>query len=97
MAGIAGHDCVIRQVAHQFADHPLRQDRLVVRHVGGRVEEALCVAVTRDAPYIGVVMLAIALVFVWRSFYAMRIPKEKALVPDDVDASHAEPPQPVGH
>jgi K(+)-stimulated pyrophosphate-energized sodium pump len=26
------------------------------------------------APYIGVVMLAIALVFVWRSFYAMRIP-----------------------
>jgi K(+)-stimulated pyrophosphate-energized sodium pump len=25
-------------------------------------------------PYIGVVMLAIALVFVWRSFYAMRIP-----------------------
>lgn len=27
-------------------------------------------------PYIGVVMLAIALVFVWRSFYAMRIPKE---------------------
>ena len=28
------------------------------------------------APYIGVVLLAIALVFVWRSFYAMRIPKE---------------------
>ncbi len=27
-------------------------------------------------PYVGVVMLAIALVFVWRSFYAMRIPKE---------------------
>jgi K(+)-stimulated pyrophosphate-energized sodium pump len=26
------------------------------------------------APYIGVVMLAIALTFVWRSFYAMRIP-----------------------
>ena len=26
--------------------------------------------------YVGVVMLAIALVFVWRSFYAMRIPKE---------------------
>jgi K(+)-stimulated pyrophosphate-energized sodium pump len=26
------------------------------------------------APYIGVVMLLIALVFVWRSFYAMRIP-----------------------
>jgi K(+)-stimulated pyrophosphate-energized sodium pump len=32
---------------------------------------------TRDyTPYIGAVMLAIALYFVWRSFYAMRIPKE---------------------
>jgi K(+)-stimulated pyrophosphate-energized sodium pump len=28
------------------------------------------------APYIGAGMLAVALVFVWRSFYAMRIPKE---------------------
>jgi K(+)-stimulated pyrophosphate-energized sodium pump len=27
---------------------------------------------------VGVVMLAVALVFVWRSFYAMRIPKEEA-------------------
>ncbi len=27
-------------------------------------------------PYVGVVMLLIALVFVWRSFYAMRIPVE---------------------
>jgi K(+)-stimulated pyrophosphate-energized sodium pump len=27
-------------------------------------------------PIVGVVMLALALVFVWRSFYAMRIPKE---------------------
>jgi K(+)-stimulated pyrophosphate-energized sodium pump len=27
-------------------------------------------------PYVGAVCLAIALVFVWRSFYAMRIPKE---------------------
>jgi K(+)-stimulated pyrophosphate-energized sodium pump len=27
-------------------------------------------------PYVGVVMLAVALVFVWRSFYRMRIPKE---------------------
>jgi K(+)-stimulated pyrophosphate-energized sodium pump len=27
-------------------------------------------------PYIGAVMLAIALVFVWRSFYSMRIPQE---------------------
>jgi K(+)-stimulated pyrophosphate-energized sodium pump len=29
-------------------------------------------------PYVGVVMLVIALIFVWRSFYAMRIP-EKAV------------------
>ncbi|WP_437231210.1 sodium-translocating pyrophosphatase [Planctomicrobium sp. SH661] len=27
-------------------------------------------------PYVGAVMLVVALVFVWRSFYAMRIPKE---------------------
>ena len=31
---------------------------------------------TDYGPYVGVVMLAIALYFVWRSFYAMRIPKE---------------------
>ena len=30
LAGVAGDDRVVRQVAHQFADHPLRQDRLVV-------------------------------------------------------------------
>jgi K(+)-stimulated pyrophosphate-energized sodium pump len=29
-------------------------------------------------PYVGVVMLAIALIFVWRSFYAMRIPAKVA-------------------
>jgi len=28
-------------------------------------------------PLVGVVMLAIALVFVWRSFYAMRIPRRR--------------------
>ena len=27
-------------------------------------------------PIVGVVMLAVALYFVWRSFYSMRIPKE---------------------
>ena len=31
---------------------------------------------TNYTPFIGVVMLAISLVFVWRSFYAMRIPKK---------------------
>ena len=32
--------------------------------------------VTNYTPYVGAVMLVIALVFVWRSFYAMRIQKE---------------------
>jgi K(+)-stimulated pyrophosphate-energized sodium pump len=36
---------------------------------------------------VGVALLAVALVFVWRSFYAMRIPKEKALLPDTEAAS----------
>lgn len=31
-------------------------------------------------PYIGVVMFLISMYFVWRSFYAMRIPQEKALI-----------------
>jgi K(+)-stimulated pyrophosphate-energized sodium pump len=31
---------------------------------------------TNYGPYIGAVMLVVALVFVWRSFYAMRIPKD---------------------
>jgi K(+)-stimulated pyrophosphate-energized sodium pump len=30
-------------------------------------------------PYVGVFLLAVGLVFVWRSFYAMRIPKEEPL------------------
>jgi K(+)-stimulated pyrophosphate-energized sodium pump len=42
--------------------------------------------------WVGVVLLAVALVFVWRSFYAMRIPKEKALVPDTVVASSPASP-----
>ncbi len=32
---------------------------------------------TNYLPYVGVVMLAIALVFVWRSFYMMRIPNQE--------------------
>jgi len=43
------------------------------------------------APYIGAAMLLIALVFVWRSFYAMRIPpKEEA---PQAGAPHAGAPQ----
>jgi K(+)-stimulated pyrophosphate-energized sodium pump len=45
-------------------------------------------------PIIGAVMMAISLVFVWRSFYAMRIPKEERVLPDTVGASEAEP---AGH
>jgi K(+)-stimulated pyrophosphate-energized sodium pump len=39
------------------------------------------------AHLVGVGMLAIALVFVWRSFYSMRIPQEKQLLPDTEGAS----------
>ncbi len=39
-------------------------------------QTATATQTTDYAPLIGVVMLAIALVFVWRSFYAMRIPKD---------------------
>ena len=38
-------------------------------------------------PLVGVVMLAIALVFVWRSFYAMRIPREEQALPESEAAS----------
>src|SRR5262249_43579444 len=58
------------------------------------VEIAVSIKTTAEAshatdytPYVGAVLLAVALVFVWRSFYAMRIPKEEAVVPDSVAAS----------
>jgi K(+)-stimulated pyrophosphate-energized sodium pump len=38
-------------------------------------------------PYVGAVMLVIALVFVWRSFYAMRIPKKEQVLSDKESAS----------
>jgi K(+)-stimulated pyrophosphate-energized sodium pump len=38
--------------------------------------------------WVGVALFVVALVFVWRSFYAMRIPLEKALVPDKEAASY---------
>ena len=44
LAGVAGDDRVLRQVAHQFADDPLRQDRLVVGEIGRRVEIAVLLA-----------------------------------------------------
>jgi K(+)-stimulated pyrophosphate-energized sodium pump len=43
------------------------------------IKEAAKVGESRDfTPYLGVVLLMVALVFVWRSFYAMRIPQEEA-------------------
>ena len=45
---------------------------------------------------VGVVMLATALYFVWRSFYAMRIPQEKALMPHAKAAAMSEDHAPVG-
>ena len=48
LAGVAGDDRVVRQVAHQFADHPLRQDRLGRRVIGRRVEIAVRLALLRD-------------------------------------------------
>jgi len=45
---------------------------------------------TRDyAPLVGVGMLAIALVFVWRSFYSMRIPREEQALPEEEAASES--------
>jgi K(+)-stimulated pyrophosphate-energized sodium pump len=39
------------------------------------------------APLVGVAMLLIALVFVWRSFYSMRIPREEQALPEKETAS----------
>ena len=51
---------------------------LLAVEIAVSVKHAAKVAETRDyTPYIGGVMLLIALVFVWRSFYSMRIPQDK--------------------
>jgi K(+)-stimulated pyrophosphate-energized sodium pump len=43
---------------------------------------------TQDyAPLVGLAMLVIALVFVWRSFYAMRIPREEQALAEEESAS----------
>jgi K(+)-stimulated pyrophosphate-energized sodium pump len=54
------------------------------------VEIAVSIRLTAETnylPVVGVVLLAIALIFVWRSFYMMRIPKEEQLLPDTEAAS----------
>jgi K(+)-stimulated pyrophosphate-energized sodium pump len=45
---------------------------------------------------VGLVLLGVALVFVWRSFYAMRIPVEKQVLPDKEVATRAADQSPVG-
>ena len=59
---------------------PARPAVLDTASLRGRVmREASAAHHTTDyTPYIGAVMLAIALIFVWRSFYAMRIPEKAA-------------------
>jgi K(+)-stimulated pyrophosphate-energized sodium pump len=49
-------------------------------------------------PYLGVVMLGIALIFVWRSFYAMRIPPKEGQPAHAMGAGHrAGEPVSAGH
>ncbi len=50
---------------------------LLAVEIAVKIRQASVANKTTDfGPYVGVVMLVIALIFVWRSFYAMRIPKE---------------------
>jgi K(+)-stimulated pyrophosphate-energized sodium pump len=50
---------------------------LLAVEIAVEMQQKANLAKTTDyRPYFGVLMLVIALVFVWRSFYAMRIPKE---------------------
>jgi K(+)-stimulated pyrophosphate-energized sodium pump len=51
---------------------------LAVEIAVGTREKALAAHTPNYVPYIGVVMFLIALVFIWRSFYAMRIPLKEA-------------------
>ena len=41
------------------------------------MEIAISDAFRNVAPWVGVVFLLIALIFVWKSFYGMRIPEKK--------------------
>jgi K(+)-stimulated pyrophosphate-energized sodium pump len=50
---------------------------LLAVEIAVEVKHAATASQGRDiTPYVGAVMLAIALTFVWRSFYAMRIPQK---------------------
>jgi K(+)-stimulated pyrophosphate-energized sodium pump len=61
------------------------------------VEIAVSVKTTAEArggtdftPWVGVILFIAALIFVWRSFYAMRIPREERVIPDTETASAPE-------
>ncbi|MBX3411552.1 MAG: sodium-translocating pyrophosphatase [Pirellulales bacterium] len=50
---------------------------LLAVEIAIEIKEKAHVESTSDfTPYVGAVMLAISLIFIWRSFYSMRIPKE---------------------
>jgi K(+)-stimulated pyrophosphate-energized sodium pump len=50
---------------------------LLAVEIAVQIKEKAHLESARDyTPYIGLLMLAVALTFVWRSFYAMRIPRE---------------------
>jgi hypothetical protein len=50
---------------------------LLAVEIAVEVKKAAAAGTAKDfTPYVGVLMFAIALYFVWRSFYAMRIPEK---------------------
>ena len=69
----------LRRRGHQFAYQPLNAALfgLLAVEIAVKVKESAHASHGTDfTPVVGVVMLAIAIIFVWRSFYAMRIPKK---------------------
>jgi K(+)-stimulated pyrophosphate-energized sodium pump len=59
-------------------------------------KEALLRGDTDYIALVGLALFAVGLLFVWRSFYAMRIPVEKQVLPDKEVASRSEQQSPVG-
>jgi K(+)-stimulated pyrophosphate-energized sodium pump len=55
---------------------------LLAVEIALKIKESAHAAKTVDyGPYLGVVVLVVGIVFVWRSFYAMRIPKKEGAAP----------------
>ncbi len=79
---------------------------LLAVEIAVKIKEAAHAGTGTDyTAIVGIIMLAIALVFVWRSFYAMRIPEEHAgpagTAPSEnghvAEAAHAVTSGPAGH